>query len=566
MTTTTTINAGQQQIVTAQEGQALSIVGASGASGVVYRMNDTLGGGNSLQSWPVGSGALAAIGPFPGVSRFLIVCSVGSIAATVAAAVLSLVGSGVGAVATITGNYAVGQALTAAYPAGVVGTIQFTRTLQVSPFTKANIASAVASAVNSLSYTLQQADAAYSVAVDCSNQVSPSLGGVVASVPGAGTLRQVSTGTFLYDSLVSANFFAGCTTEHVAAEHITSIKPVFTNWWVKNATTETNGTASATIAGAVEYPMGTKTPFTYSGVARGICPAGQELLPDDNVVDIPAGATYLLHLWQNNPGGILAFQRFSSDGNAKLTANNVNNSNQVPDLTLAGSTGSWGAVGTRNAFIAGFNAVVANSTREAVGVLGDSISVGTNDTTTAGQPFQGHLGRAFKGQAYGHLGTYGDTIQAFLAGSSKRVAFAKKYFTRFVLHMGINDVTSGRTAAQIQADTNSLAALYAPSKLGICTLMPVSTSTDGWTTTGNQIASTATPNAVRAAVNAQRKTPGTLASNIVVVYDLSPQVENTPSPEDSIWKANYTTDGTHPENSGYVPASTVIDAAAFVAM
>jgi hypothetical protein len=200
----TILNAGEKTILTTQESQALNIIGAAGAQGVVYRLNDVLGGGNSLQSWIIGTGALPVIGPFPGINRFLITCSVGSITAAVNAAVLSL--SSAGAVATITGNYVVGQALKATLPTGVIGTLQFTRTLVASPFTKTNIAGAVANAVNTLSYTLTPADAAYSVSCDASNQVTPSIGGVVASAP-----------TPTAPTIVSAAAIVGTPTVGVAA-------------------------------------------------------------------------------------------------------------------------------------------------------------------------------------------------------------------------------------------------------------------------------------------------------------------------------------------------------------
>ena len=77
-------------------------------------------------------------------------------------------------VATITGTGVVGSPLTATLPTGVVGTLQFTKTLKASPFTKSNIASAVANAVNSLSYTVQLADVPYNIGCDTSNAVSSS--------------------------------------------------------------------------------------------------------------------------------------------------------------------------------------------------------------------------------------------------------------------------------------------------------------------------------------------------------------------------------------------------------
>jgi len=94
--------------------------------------------------------------------------------------------AGAAAVATITGSGIIGQPLTATLPAGVIGTLQFTKTLKASPFTKSNISGAVASAVNSLSYTVQSADAPYSLGCDVSNTVSSSNSIVVqAATPTA---------------------------------------------------------------------------------------------------------------------------------------------------------------------------------------------------------------------------------------------------------------------------------------------------------------------------------------------------------------------------------------------
>lgn len=99
--------------------------------------------------------------------------------------------------ASVTGTYAVGQTLNATYPEGIVGTIQYTRTQTTSPFTKTAISGAVATAVNSLAYTITSADAGYNIGIDCSNQVSSAGGGLVpaaqATVRTAGFQRLIGT-------------------------------------------------------------------------------------------------------------------------------------------------------------------------------------------------------------------------------------------------------------------------------------------------------------------------------------------------------------------------------------
>ncbi|MCY0910842.1 SGNH/GDSL hydrolase family protein [Massilia antarctica] len=79
----TTIAPGQQSTVSLDVGQALTLAGAIGAVGVAYRLNQALGGTNSVQSFPVANGTSQQLGPYPNREQFLITCSTGSIAATV---------------------------------------------------------------------------------------------------------------------------------------------------------------------------------------------------------------------------------------------------------------------------------------------------------------------------------------------------------------------------------------------------------------------------------------------------------------------------------------------------
>lgn len=77
---------GTPQTITLPEGQVLNVSGSAGTAGVVYRLNQALGGTNSLQSWPVKLGILAAIGPYAGQQQFLVTCTAGEVTANVAAA------------------------------------------------------------------------------------------------------------------------------------------------------------------------------------------------------------------------------------------------------------------------------------------------------------------------------------------------------------------------------------------------------------------------------------------------------------------------------------------------
>lgn len=81
---------GTPQTITLPVGQVLNISGRPGTAGVVYRLDPVLGGTNSLESWPVEAGSLAAIGPYAGQQRFLATCSTGSVDVAMKSAVFQI--------------------------------------------------------------------------------------------------------------------------------------------------------------------------------------------------------------------------------------------------------------------------------------------------------------------------------------------------------------------------------------------------------------------------------------------------------------------------------------------
>jgi len=79
-----TIPAGDKAVVTLYEGYTLSVSGGIGTAGVVYHLDDMLGGNNSSESWAVSSGELPVIGPFIGDQKFLVVCTLGAVSVSTA--------------------------------------------------------------------------------------------------------------------------------------------------------------------------------------------------------------------------------------------------------------------------------------------------------------------------------------------------------------------------------------------------------------------------------------------------------------------------------------------------
>ena len=348
-----------------------------------------------------------------------------------------------------------------------------------------------------------------------------------------GPLRQVATGTFINDAQHPNNTQCNARSPHYMRASAPTIQVLLGNWYVVSQT-ETNGTGTHTWKAALEYPAGTYTQITFDGGSTsGTTGPGAQILSDP-VAAPPLGAKFWIRMFLTTTGRTQYFGWYAGDGTAQLEG-------AVSGLTDKTMGGTSTTVASANAGMLTPLAIIANSNVPAVGIYGDSISVGRGDSDGAGRALQSHLGRSF-GATYpaGHIGVSGDRIQPFLTSNSKRIALAQ-YYSHIAINFGINDVTGGRSAAQVQADTNSMIGLFGSKPVAVCTLSPVSTGS--WTTVGAQ--TTVASNSVRAAVNTQRLSNLPLAR---VVYDVNPIVENILSPEDGLWNivggAN-TDDGTH---------------------
>lgn len=71
----TALQANQQATVDLPEGSVLTVIGSTGGTGLVQRLNAA---GAEVQSWPLGAIALFGLGPYAGAQRFTITCDSGS--------------------------------------------------------------------------------------------------------------------------------------------------------------------------------------------------------------------------------------------------------------------------------------------------------------------------------------------------------------------------------------------------------------------------------------------------------------------------------------------------------
>lgn len=349
-------------------------------------------------------------------------------------------------------------------------------------------------------------------------------------------LGHVGTGTFIASALQATNNYGFYRSPHNARDAITSLQLVYTNWWMSSGT-ETNATNSQIYAAAIEYPAGTYTQVLFSGIAQGTALPGANIVSDALVIAIPLNAKYWVRTYTfSTLGKLKYFQYYAGDGTAQSLAGT--SAGAVPDLTMGGGAP---AVKNKDDVYYGPSAIIANTTRPSVAVVGDSRAVGRGDAGWNGA-LQGSSQRAF-GQfnAVMSIGQSGNTLQAFIASHAKQVALAV-YASHINLEFGINDVTAGRSAAQIQADTNTVLGYFTSAlKTSVNTMSPVTTTTNGW---GDDAGQTVTANeSVRIAVNAQRL--ATLPAG-VVSYDLNAAVNSSASSGKWLSLPGTTTDdGTH---------------------
>lgn len=363
-------------------------------------------------------------------------------------------------------------------------------------------------------------------------------------------LGQVATGTFIADAIHATNTYGYGRNPHIAQDNITSLQLVFANWYMVSGT-ETNASNTQAWTASIEYPAGTYTQILFSGTAQGTATGGANLVSDTLAVIIPKGAKFWSRVWTfSTLGKLKYFQYYAGDGTAQNAGGTT--STAIPDVTMGGGFGT--TVNKQGNYI-GPVAIIANTTRPGVAVVGDSRAVGRGDAGYDGA-LQGSHMRAF-GQfnAVMSIGQSGNTLLAFMSSHTKQVALAQ-YSSHVHLEFGINDVTNGSSAATIQTNTNTVLGYFASQqKVSICTLSPVTTTTNGWGDVANQ--TVAANESVRVAVNAQRLT--TMPAGIIV-YDVDAAVNSSPaSGKWAVLPGCLTDDGTHLSRIGAEIQSAAIN-------
>jgi hypothetical protein len=362
-----------------------------------------------------------------------------------------------------------------------------------------------------------------------------------ASSGGAPYLGQVATGC--RPAFTASGSFQQLQgrSRHIAMDNITSLQLVYSGWYITNpnanaGVAEVNSPGNVTLTASIEYPVGTFTQVKFGGSASGTLLPGANLVSDAASVNIPMGAAFFVRVFQQAPSGILNIGGVSSSGFGE--ACNIGTTGQLTDLTMSGTI-------TNNNPTLKFlpSAIIAQTSRPSFVLFGDSRVQGiAKDSYSDGSVLLGDYERTI-GKYFGfmNLALGGERASNAAAGTcAKRIGLAQ-YASHVACNYGINDFTNSATAAQVQTDVTTLRALLAGKPFYHGTVSPVTTSTDGWVTTGNQTVT---------ASNGPRVTFNTavrqcFAGAIDGYFEVADAVETARG--SGIWKAGYTTDGTHGE-------------------
>jgi hypothetical protein len=262
------------------------------------------------------------------------------------------------------------------------------------------------------------------------------------------------------------------------------------------------------IRASVELPSGTIYRLTFGGRTDVTIDPGGYVESDPLPVDLAAGAviysrTFLVSgTWHYNAftgtsttagqqGGWVATTDLTAPGAAAI-AHTANSVLFVPAVIVGRPADPAPAV-----FLAGDS--IGNGVGDAPGTTGyQGRSVGFPQLAGGG-----FVARALHGLAGIVNATVpGDNVQLFVAmsGHFRRLPFTR-YATTFLCQYGRNDISGGRTFAQVAGDLLAAWTLGANRGLKVIqtTITPKGTSADGWRTVAGQTADASTP--VLGAVN-----------------------------------------------------------------
>lgn len=282
---------------------------------------------------------------------------------------------------------------------------------------------------------------------------------------------------------------------HIARSTITTLAIVVPTWYTVKATGlehALGGTASVTAS--IEYPVGTFTQLKWGGVTPATIPDNANNQSDFVSVAIPNGAVFFVRLfWQSASGFLLNNANDIGIGQAQLFALDTTNgeafnfaASGLTDQTMGGTITTRadnGVTGWRPA------AIVGPTTQPALFLLGDSRMQGYHDFYNDGSTNVGHS-KAY-GPSFGYIntGVFALTTAQYISTHARKNELAA-YCSHIIFELGENDVgNTGGALTAFLANQQTIFGYFPGKPIFAETIVPASTSTDAWLTSGNQTTS-----------------------------------------------------------------------------
>jgi lysophospholipase L1-like esterase len=386
--------------------------------------------------------------------------------------------------------------------------------------------------------------------------LSTYLDSVVSASPTV-YLGQVATKSRIPANLSTTNKQFNSRSHHKARCTITSLQIELPNWyWARKGDLLEHGSGGTiTYKASVEYPAGTFTAFTFSASSSVVVANNTSVLSDAATVTIPDGASFWIRVFAVAAtaivfvdGETVPSSRQCDTGNGEAMAFAASG---LSDQTTSGTITA--TVSTDAAPIFAPTAIVAYTTRPSVLLIGDSRDWGYYDAFDSSGDL-GEIARSI-GPSYGYInaGSAGDNMPNFISSHTNRVAL-KQYCSHVLTENGINDLRFGgaglnQSAATAFANMQTLWGYFAGKTIFASTISPNSASSDGWATTGNQTVNANAAN-IAAYNDLLRATPSPLAG----YFEVADTVESARN--SGKWKASQTSDGLHPNPTGYQTIKT----------
>jgi lysophospholipase L1-like esterase len=361
---------------------------------------------------------------------------------------------------------------------------------------------------------------------------------------------------------------------HKALRTAYGIRLVFTNHYPVSSggAVETNGTDPITVKASIESPTTQLFPVTFGGASSVVIAPGASVMSDPIGITIAKGTLFWTRTYvvvtagQKWPRG--AFSTFSASGQGHNYASGAAGA----DVTASGAAPTGGL----SEYVYGPSAVLglpADPGKAVVAIVGDSIAAGSSDNQVGWIERWLNDNYAYQKVAYpSEAMTQWDPTTAGGAYCYRRAALlAREGVTHVIAEHIVNDLGASSLPTLQARAFRYWTFLSRVGKVLATTCTPQTTSTDGWVTTGNQtVASPGTNEPRRLGWNAWVRdgAPMNAAGAAQAVGDTAPTTlragqaghplsgyievaDAAESARDSgIWKANYTSDGTHPNPTG----------------